>query len=316
MPAKGVFPMLDRILVVFSQVVTLFLLMGVGFFLAKKEKLTQHGVTECTYLLLYLVAPCIIIESLQVDRDPALTHSVLLCSAATVGLYLLYILLSLPTFRKQPQKTRSVLQFGAVYGNLGFMGIPLIQAVLGERAILFVVFVLAIFTVCYWIHGVILMGGRDSFSLKNAILNPGVVPLFIALPLFITGWRLPSMVNSAVSFLADLNTPLAMVVIGAQMARSDLLSIFRQPRLYTASAFRLLLCPVITALVLLPLNMDPILYATMVILGGTPTAGVTSMFAQRFEQDTPTAAQLVSLSTLLSIITLPLCAALAEILSR
>ena len=153
--------MLDRILVVFSQVVTLFLLMGVGFFLAKKEKLTQHGVTECTYLLLYLVAPCIIIESLQVDRDPALTHSVLLCSAATVGLYLLYILLSLPTFRKQPQKTRSVLQFGAVYGNLGFMGIPLIQAVLGERAILFVVFVLAIFTVCYWIHGVILMGGRD-----------------------------------------------------------------------------------------------------------------------------------------------------------
>ncbi|MBM6870146.1 AEC family transporter [Pseudoflavonifractor phocaeensis] len=308
--------MLERIWVVFSQVITLFLLMGVGFFLARKNKLTSHGVTECTYLLLYFVAPCIIIESLQVDRDSQLTHSVLLCVAASVGLYLLYILMSLPTFRKQPPKTRSVLQFGAVYGNLGFMGIPLVQAVLGDDAVVFVVFVLAIFTVTYWIHGVFIMGGPSALSLKSTFLNPGVIPLLISLPLFLTGWRLPSMVNSAVSFLADLNTPLAMVVIGAQMARSDLLSIFRQPRLYASCAFRLLLCPAVTALVLLPLHMDPLLYATMVILAGTPTAGVTSMFAQRFEQDTPSAAQLVSLSTLLSVVTLPLCAALAEALTR
>lgn len=309
--------MLDSILVVFAQVVTLFLLMGVGFFLARKKKFTEHGITECTYLLLYLVAPCIIIDSLQVDRDPTLTHSVILCSVATVGLYLLYILLSLPTFRKQPPKTRSVLQFGAVYGNLGFMGIPLIQAVLGQQAVVFVVFVLAIFTVTYWIHGVFIMGGPSALSLKSAILNPGVIPLIIALPLFLTGWQLPGMLNSAVSFLADLNTPLAMVVIGAQMAHSkNLLSIFRQPQLYAASAFRLILCPVVTALVLLPLHMDPLLYSTMVILAGAPTAGVTSMFAQRFEQDIPTGAQLVSLSTLLSVITLPLCAALAQALSR
>jgi len=134
----------------------------------------------------------------------------------------------------------------------------------------------------------------------------------IALALFLLKVRLPGPVLSAVEYIGSLNTPLAMVVIGGQMAGADLLATFREKRLYGAAAWTLVLIPVLTALVLLPLGLDPVLYQTMVILAGCPAAGATSMFAQMFRKDTASSAQFVTLSTLLSIITLPLAALLAK----
>ena len=123
------------------------------------------------------------------------------------------------------------------------------------------------------------------------------------------------MVDSAVGFLADLNTPLAMIVIGAQMAGADLKRSFTSPRLYGVAAFRLLAAPLVPMLCLLPLRLDPMLYCANIILCAVPVAGATGMLAQRFEQDTAVAAQMVTLTTLLSGLTLPLMAVAAQSLS-
>ena len=120
------------------------------------------------------------------------------------------------------------------------------------------------------------------------------------------------MVGNAVGFLADLNTPLAMVVIGGQMAGADLAATFRAGRLYGAAALKLVVMPLVTIVALFPLGLDPMMYLTLVILAGCPTAGTTSMFCQMFGQDTASAAQLVTLSTLLSMVTLPMVALLAQ----
>lgn len=304
--------MAERFIVVLSQVATLFLLMGVGFGLGKAGKISAAGTSEFATLLLYVVTPCIIIDSFQTDYDPALLRTLGLGAAAQLLCYGLYALMVSVCFRREPPELRAPFRFGAMYGNVGFMGLPLIQAVVGDEARIFAVVALVIFNLLTWSHGLVLMSGQGRISWRELLLNPGLLGLLGGLPLFLGRVTLPGPLYTAVHLVGSLNTPLAMVVIGAQMARADLGSIFRDGKFYRVSALKLLLVPLLTAVVMLPLRSHRLLYMAAVILSGTPTAGVTSMFAERFGRSPERTAQLVSFSTLLSIFTLPVIAVLAE----
>ena len=157
-----------------------------------------------------------------------------------------------------------------------------------------------------------MMSGEKKFSLKKMIVTPGVLGMLGGLPLFLTQTTLPGPLYKAVGFMGSLNTPLAMVVIGAQLARADLKTLLKDRKLYEGSAIKLLLIPAVTILVMLPFRDNHLLYVAAVILSGAPSAGVTSMFAEKFDRCPERTAELVSFSTLLSILTLPIVAVLAE----
>ena len=305
--------MLGDFLVGVGQVGTLFLLMGVGFLLTRLGKITAETRGQMSFLLLYIVAPCLVVETLQVE----LTHEllVLLGKAVLAFLvsYLIFIPVSRPMFPSRDADTRPVLQFGIIFANTGFMGFPLVEAVAGPDALIFAAVSTMVFNLLQWSYGVVLMGGKASP--RSMLVNPGTISIAIGLALLFSGLRLPGAVNNAVSFLADMNTPLAMVVIGSQMAHANLRETFRRHRLFEASCLRLVVLPAIVAVVLLPFGLDPLLYISVVILSAAPSAGVTSIFAERFGRNTVAGAQLVALSTLLSIITLPLFAVAARLLS-
>lgn len=306
--------MLAQFLVVLGQVVTLFLLMGVGFALEKLGRLDRVGTGQMSSLLMYVVTPCVVVDALQVRCDAALLRTLGLGALAVTGCYVAYGLVSVLLFRRSDADSRAPLRFGAIYGNVGFMGLPLVRSVLGEEATIFAVVSLALFNIATWTHGAFLMGGRKALSVKKALLNPGVVGVAVGLPLLLTGLRLPGPLGSAVGYLADLNTPIAMVVIGAQMARADFAATFRDRQLWAASGVKLLLIPALTALLLLPLGLDPTFNAATIILAGAPTAGITAMFGESFRRSPERCAQLVALSTLLSILALPVTGTLAQLL--
>lgn len=306
--------MIANILLTASQVGTLFLMMGVGFALAKWNKLTPAGVSQMSLLLLNVATPCIIMDALQVERTGALLQAMRLGAVVMLGIYILWMVLSPLLFRRLEEGARTVLQFGMIYGNTGFMGLPLIQAVLGTEALVFATTPYILFNVLSWSHGVAVIGGRANISAKKLLLNPGILGSAAGLALFFLNLRLPPLAGDAVHYLGSLNTPLAMVVIGAQMAGTDLAATFRSAKLYVASAMRLVVFPLTALLLLLPLHLDPLMYATYVILAATPTAGVTAIFAQQYQRDTAAAAQLITLSTLLCVATLPAFAALAQAL--
>lgn len=304
--------MLAQFWIVLGQVFTLVLLMGVGFILEKLGKLSKIGTGEMTTLLMYVVAPCVIVDSFQVSCDTKMLWTLGIGTVAVSVCYGGYILLSLLFFRRTRADLRAPLRFGAIYGNVGFMGLPLVRAVLGEGASIFAVVNMGLFNIFSWTHGVVLMGGQTAFSLRKAIINPGVLGVFAGLPFLILGIHLPSPVQNAVSFLASLNTPLAMVIIGAQMARADLGAVVKQKNLYAVAGIKLILIPAVTFLLLVPWKLDATFSAATVILSAAPAAGVTAMFAERFQREPETAAQLVTLTTLLSVATLPLVGTLAQ----
>ena len=307
--------MLEYFWTVLGQVITLFLLIAVGYVLGKLGKINAQGTGQMTSLLLYVVTPCVVWDTLQMHLAPERIAEAVPCAVLSLATYLGYSLIAAPLFRKSPPDVRAPLRFGIVYSNVGFMGLPLVEAVLGEEARFYVVVSMVVFNVYCWIHGVMVMGGSKALSLRKALINPGSVALVLGLPLMLGALELPGSVSAAVGFLADLNTPLAMVVIGTQMSAVNLAESFRQGRVYAASALRLVALPILTALVLMPFDLSPMLYCTMVILSGAPSAGNTSMFSQRFGQNTTLAAQLVSLCTILSVITLPVVAVMAQALS-
>ncbi|WP_297211742.1 AEC family transporter [uncultured Flavonifractor sp.] len=301
----------ENFLLVASQVGTLFLLMGVGYVLTRCGKFGPETQSHTTFLLLYVVVPCLIIDTLQMPRSAHLIQVMGLCMALTLGLYLLAALGLCLLFRRQGENTRIVLRYGAMYGNIGFMGLPLAQAVLGEEGLMFAIVGLVGFTLFVWSHGVLLMGGKGGFSLKKMFLNPGMFGALGGIALFLLDFRLPAVAGNAVAFLGSMNTPLAMVIIGSQMAAADLGATFRNPRLYLSALFKLVGFPLLTALLLLPLRLEPVMYIVLVILAATPSAGYTSIFSQQYHRDTASAAQLVTLTTLCCILTLPCFAVLA-----
>ena len=307
--------MLQQLQVVGGSVLTLFLLMAVGFFFGKREPLTNEVLSRLSAVLLNAVIPATMIAAFQVERDNQVDRQLLVSFAALAGTYALYMLGSCLLFRGQTEAHRGILRFASIYGNVGFMGLPLIQSTLGGSATMVAAVSLVIFNVLTFTHGIVLIGGKGSMSLKKIVLNPGTLGFLAAIVLYLTGWRLPGPVNSAVSYLGSLNTPLPMLIIGGQMAHTDLPAVFREKKLYAASAVKLAGLPVLTALVLLPFRLDPVIFTALVILSGCPTAGVTSLFSQNMGKDAGLAARQITLSTLLCIITLPLAAVLAQFLA-
>lgn len=306
-------PLLSDFLIVVGQVFTLFLMMGVGFVLAKLKWFSKETSGQCTQLILYVVGPCIIITKLQIEATAQVVHTMLMAALGMALTYMVMIPLMQLLFRKESADTRVVRRFGVVYANNSFMGLPLLAGVLGEDALLFGVISMLVFFVFQWTHGVLIMGGK--LNVRSAVLNPGIIATLIGVLFFAVGFRIPAPVYNAMDFMGDLNTPLAMVIIGGQMARSDILGVLKKPKLYLTAALKLVFVPAITCLLLLPLKLEPLSYCACVVLAACPTAGVTAMFSQMFKRDEETAAQMVTLSTLLSIITLPVFAVLARQIS-
>lgn len=304
----------EYFVLVAAQVGTLFLLMVVGYVLARLGHFSHVTQAQATTLLMYVVTPCLIVDTLQMSPTPELLRVMGQCLAVVVLTYLAFALLMELFFRRQAADTRAVLRFGAVYGNTGFMGLPLVQGVLGDPGMIFAIVGQVAFNLLVWSHGVLVMGERRSFSLRKLIVNPGILGSAVGIALFLLDLRLPGPVGQGVEFLGSMNTPLAMVIIGAQMASADLPATFRNPRLYLAAALKLIALPLLTAAVILPLSLDPVMYITVVILAATPTAGTTAMFSQLFHRDVATAAQLITLTNLCCLITLPCCAALSALL--
>ena len=307
--------MINELQIVGGSVLTLFLMMAVGFILGKKRMLSNETLSQMSKVLLCIAVPCIMVDTFLAEKcNKETVQGLLIAGAALVGTYVLNMVLVQLVYRKAEPDDRGVLRFATIYGNTGFMGFPLIQAALGDVGMLPTVVSLAVFTISSWTHGQCLIGGRKGMSAKKAILNPGVLGSIISVVLFALRIKLPEPISDAVGFLGSLNTPLAMVIIGGQMAAVNFRELFGDRRVYTVSMLKLIVVPVVTMLVLLPFGVDSVIYMAVVILSACPVAGVTSLFSQLNGKNTSLAARLVTVTTIFCIITLPLMCALARVL--
>lgn len=241
----------------------------------------------------------------------------IVAAVSAIATHLIGALIARLFFHHTTPAQGKVLQFAVVFSNCSFMCIPLLYAILGTDGVVFGSVYIAIFNMIMWTYGVVLMTGQKSdINLRKALINPGTVSIMIALPLFLLQIRLPELVLTAVQHLANLNTPVAMMIIGAQMASISLLSVFRKKSVYLASVLRLIVVPLIMLGILSLFNLDRVLLLACLIPAMAPTAAATALFATRYDQDNLLATKIITLSTLFSIITMPLMILLSDVIKQ
>lgn len=309
--------MLSNAWAVMSQVLILFLLIAVGYLAGKLRMLNETGMRQLTNLLLVIITPSIIIQSFLIPFDETLLFGMGIALVSAVVSHALGALVAWPVFRKRDSSRARVLQFSVVFSNCAFMCIPLLDVILGAKGVLYGSIYIGVFSVLQWTYGVRLMAGRDTqVPVRRALINPGTVTILVALPLFLLEVRLPTIPDTVMSHLAAINSPLAMIIIGAQLSFLKLKSVFTDADLVWATLLRIVLVPLLVLLGLfaLPLDLDRVLFMACVIPAAAPTAAAATLFATRHNQDTMLATRMVALSTLLSILSIPALILLGDVL--
>lgn len=307
---------MEHIWTVGQQVIVLFLLIGVGFLCGKCHVFGERAAKGITDLVLLFVTPCVIIQSFQRDRDPQLLTNLGIMVLITIVVHILSILLVTLVFRQKDEARRRVLRFGAVFSNCGYMALPLQQAVLGTEGVFYGAAYVALFNVFVWSWGLFEMSGdKKSLSARKLILNPGLIGVVIGLGLFLASVKLPEVVLSPISHLAALNTPLPMLVVGYHLACSPLSGVFKDKAGLLAMGLRLVVIPLLTLGGLYLCGVRGVMLSAVTIATSAPVAAVTTMFATKYGREVSLSVNMVSLSTLLSVVTMPLIVGLSQMLA-
>ena len=304
--------MLSAMLTVAGKVLALFLMIGVGVVCSRFKIVTARGASQITNILLYVVTPCLIISAFQVDMDEVSLWEIGISALLTIFSQMISLGIGTLLFRHQEDRRRKILRFAVIYSNCGFMGLPLVEAVLGSSGVIYASVYIAIFNVILWTHGYIMMSGEHENIGKKLLLNPGVIGFAIGLILLALRFRLPETVESVMESFSALNTPLSMLVIGTYVAKIRVKEFFSDKDIYLVSLFRLLLVPALFLALAYFLPVSKEILVSCVLLAAAPSAGLTVLFSAMFGGDAKLGSKLVAVTTLLSVLTMPVFAVVAQ----
>lgn len=281
-----------------------------GWLMVKTKLIGGNGIPVLVKLLMYVSQPCLTVYSLS---HVSYTHEgfLHLCIAFAAAVILQGLMIGgayLILRRRQSDVKYRVCTVAAGFGNFGFMGVPLLEALLPgypEAVAISTVFLLVMNIYGWTVGSAVIARNKKYISVRKMILNPCVLALAVALPLYFTGFQLPSQLDGMITLLGRMSTPLCMIIMGARLATVKLRSVFAVPRQYITVAAKQLIMPLAAyaALFFLPLPAE--MKTTLIILAACPVASLVLNFAEMIGEGQESAAGLVLLGTLLSVVTLP-----------
>ena len=305
---------MDAFLSVILEVAVILILILVGYFTVKKGMFTKESLGSITSFLLYIVTPCLIVSSFLSAESGKLDGWTLLLAVVLPALSIVIsIAVSYLFFRREPLGRRRVLRFSTVFCNVGFMGIPLVEGIVGSEGVLYGSFFIAVFNIFCWTYGYVMMGG-GKVRLKALLLNPGVIGIVIGLPLYLLDVPVPALFVEPVELISALNTPLAMIVVGGYIAQVKLRAFVSDLAVYKMAVLRLVVAPLLYLVLVWLLRPDETLLMSTVIQAATPVAANCVLFAVQYDSDAELASKSVAVSTALSVVTIPLLTVLVQAL--
>ncbi len=297
-----------------GQVAILYLIVLVGFICDKVKLFTEATAKATINLLLYIITPCIIIDSfLKMEYSPARAKKFFLALGLMFLLHIVAIVLNLPFFRKKGGPYNPIYKYASIYGNVGFMALPLAKAVLGAKGVFYCSSGLIAFNIITFTHGVRVMAGSDyKFDWKKLIVNPGVLGVAIGLPLFLLDVQVPTVIAQPISLIAGLNTAVAMLIFGTYLANTDLKTMFLAKGIYLVALFKLIVLPVSCILLFKLMGIQGALLVACAISASVPSGNNTFMFSSKYGLDIGMASKTVALVSVFSIFTMPVIIAFAQ----
>jgi len=296
-----------------QQVLILYILIAVGFIADKTGLYTEKASKLNTNLLFYIVTPLVIVNSfLSIDNSPENLRNFGLAALGGVVFHLIGMVLILPLFRKTEKSKAGLYRYASMYGNCGYMALPLANAVLGPQGAFYCSAIIMVFNIFSFTHGIYIMGAqKGGFNFKKLLINPGTIGVTLGLPLYLLGVELPTVIATPINSLAVLNTPLAMLIFGTYIAHTDLKTMFTDKRIYAVACVKLIAIPLIMIAGFKLLNIPKELAMAIAVSASAPCANNTVILAGKYDLDTGVASKTVALVSFFSIITMPVMIALS-----
>lgn len=302
-------------ILILNQFLKMLIIMVLGFICYKIKLINQDGNRMFSNLLLMLISPCLILTVFQTDYDAELAKKLFISFIAALISHIIALAAARILVPAKNNPEYIIERFAAIYSNCGFIGIPLINSVLGAEGVFYISAYVAVFNLFSWTHGVTLMKGRFSLRyLKNGVLSPVFLTTLAAILMYFIKLRLPPVLLDSVEYIASMNTPLAMLVAGFSVAQADLQLLLKKSSIYRSCFVKLIVVPLLTLFVLALSGVaHDIIYVTL-IAAACPTAAGTAMMAMRFDRNYAYASEIFTVSTVFSVLTIPFIILFADFL--
>ena len=298
-------------LVVADQIFILVLLIAAGYVAVSTKIVDPRATRGLSGLLVNITIPALIVASMQVPFTPERLVGAEILILATGMLYVFSFALAWAVSKamRVPAAEEGVLQFAIVFGNVGFMGFPVALTLFGEESLFYVAIFNLVFNVLVFSVGIaMLTEGRGKGFDPKLLVNPGIAASIVGLALFLGSVEIPSPFIDSIELLGGVTTPLAMIIVGAMLATFPAREMVGNWRIWAASAVLLLAVPAAYCYLLAPVFADPYINRLLLTIAAMPPAANTVIFAEQYGADSKLASQIVFVSTIGSLVTIPLIA--------
>ncbi|MCR4661246.1 MAG: AEC family transporter [Clostridia bacterium] len=294
-----------------------------GFILVKVKSISQTSISAFAKVLMYICQPFltiyafnnVLISNIEIDNR-ILFGNLGIVLGISFGVMLIFITVFYLTFKKRYEDVRfRVATVAVAFGNCTFMGIPILEALFPnnpEVSIYSTVFFISMSLIGWTIASALISGDKKYIKIKNVLLNPAVLALVVALPLYLCNVKITGQINNMITILGKMTTPLCMLIVGMRFGAIKIKTMFTDPIQYLAIFIKLLVIPLFAILVVYFLNIDVVIKMAIVIMFATPGAAVILTFAEMLNNGQQTAVNIVVLSTMLSVVTLPTICLIVE----
>ena len=267
-------------------------------------------------ILVYLVIPCVIIDAFQIEDTPAIRAGLAVSFAAAAAIHLLFLVLT--GLLRRFLDLDAIERATAIYSNAGALVIPLVQALLGQEYVIYSCAFIIVQLVLLWTHGSMILRGAGALSWKAILTNVNLLSIAAGAVLYAGRIPLPAVLSGAMDDMGALMGPLGMLLAGMAIAESPLRQLVCTPRYYLTAALRLVVYPLAALVLLWATGMAALLpdgraiLMTVYLAAITPACTTITSMVQLYGQDAGKSSALYVMSTLLSIVTMPLMLAVFD----
>ncbi|MFO7153771.1 MAG: AEC family transporter [Caldicoprobacter oshimai] len=293
--------------VIISQIAVLFLIIVFGFFARKRNIISGDMTKKLSELILQVTQPLLIITSFNFDLSKEMLRNVGLIFLLSSGIHMFSMMVGWLLYFRYPYKIKSVLKYVTVFSNCGFMGFPVLESIFGSIGVFYGSIYVIPFNILTLSYGVMVFTGKNNKdTLKKILIHPVIISVAVGMILFLLQLRLPAPLYNAASMVGSMTSPLSMLIVGALLANMPIKKMFLGFPVYYGSVVRLIFLPVLVLAVLRFFALPDDILRTCVILTAMPAAVNTVIFAEKYGGDAELASRFVGISTMLSVVTIPL----------
>lgn len=301
--------------VVINQMVQLFIILGLGYFLNKIDLFDDKLNKKLNKLLLNVTTPAMVLASVCTINLNSNNSEVIFVFLVAIVIFALLPLISYVLVRvmRIPVHQRGLYMFMTVFSNIGFMGFPIMKSIFGNEAVFYTSIFNMIFNILVFTLGIFLINygttNKIRFSLKN-LLSPGIMSSIVAIIIYFSKLKIPTVLGSTFDMVGNITTPIAMMLIGSTLANINIKEVFTEFRIYPYTIIKQLLIPFIAYPILKYFISSPLVLGVALINLAMPVGNSAVLFTNEYNGDVALAAKSVFITTLISVFTIPLIVAI------